>query len=177
MVRVIEPQDLGVQKLTWSGLNGVSERDFRKTNLPFSRLVKILHLRGENSLQNTHFYKQKGALFKNPFKLDRVSFSTERQDRGAKEKKLSRGNFYPASNRCLTGQGKTPWVDSACADCPVLGSAPAPASTFSRSLSLCSCQEDVNGEKLTVKKWWIFGADFFTVWCRFFHGLRRFFSL
>ena len=25
-------------------------------------------------------------------------------------------------------------------------------------------QEDVNGEKLTVKKWWIFGADFF-------HGL------
>ena len=21
-------------------------------------------------------------------------------------------------------------------------------------------QEDVNGEKLTVKKWWIFGADF-----------------
>ena len=39
-------------------------------------------------------------------------------------------------------------------------------------------QEDVNGEKLTVKKWWIFGAGFFTVWCRFFsrftpifHGL------
>ena len=29
-------------------------------------------------------------------------------------------------------------------------------------------QEDVNGEKLTVKRWWIFGADFFTVWCRFF---------
>ena len=30
-------------------------------------------------------------------------------------------------------QGKTPWVDSACADCPgfgVLGAAPAPASTF-----------------------------------------------
>ena len=38
-------------------------------------------------------------------------------------------------------------------------------------------QEDVNGEKLTVKKWWIFGADFFTVWCRFFHGLRRFFTI
>ena len=38
-------------------------------------------------------------------------------------------------------------------------------------------QEDVNGEKLTVKKWWIFGADFFTVWCRFFHGLRRFFTV
>ena len=31
-------------------------------------------------------------------------------------------------------------------------------------------QEDVNGEKLTVKKWWIFGADFF-------HGLRRFFTV
>ena len=28
--------------------------------------------------------------------------------------------------------------------------------------------EDVNGEKLTVKKWWLFG-------CRFFHGLRRVF--
>ena len=38
-------------------------------------------------------------------------------------------------------------------------------------------QEDVNGEQLTVKKWWIFGADFFTVWCRFFHGLRRFFTV
>ena len=37
-------------------------------------------------------------------------------------------------------------------------------------------QEDVNGEKLTVKKWWIFGADFFTVWRRFFHGLRPIFS-
>ena len=34
-----------------------------------------------------------------------------------------------------------------------------------------------NGEKLTVKKWWILGADFFTVWCRFFHGLRRFFTV
>ena len=38
-------------------------------------------------------------------------------------------------------------------------------------------QEDVNGEKLTVKKRWIFGADFFTVWCRFFHSLRRFFTV
>ena len=28
-------------------------------------------------------------------------------------------------------------------------------------------QEDVNGEKLTVKKWWIFGADFFTVYADF----------
>ena len=37
--------------------------------------------------------------------------------------------------------------------------------------------EDGNGEKLTVKKWWIFGADFFTVWCRVFHGLRRLFTV
>ena len=29
-------------------------------------------------------------------------------------------------------------------------------------------QEDVNGEKLTVKKWWIFGADFFTVYSELF---------
>ena len=28
--------------------------------------------------------------------------------------------------------------------------------------------EDVNGEKLTVKKWWIFGADFFTVYAELF---------
>ena len=36
----------------------------------------------------------------------------------------------------------------------------------------CFCgfdQEDVNGEKLTVKKWWIFGADLF-------HGLAPIFS-
>ena len=57
---------LGVQKLTRSGLNGVSERDFWKTNLPFSRLIKALHLRGENWLQNAHFYKQKGPVKKNP---------------------------------------------------------------------------------------------------------------
>ena len=38
-------------------------------------------------------------------------------------------------------------------------------------------QEDANGEKLTVKKWRIFGADFFTVRCRFLHGLRRFFTV
>ena len=28
-----------------------------------------------------------------------------------------------------------------------------------------------------MKKWWILGADFFTVWCRFFHGLRRLFTV
>ena len=50
-------------------------------------------------------------------------------------------------------------------------------------------QEDVNGEKLTVKKnggflapiFSRFGADFFAdffaVWRRFFHGLRRFFTV
>ena len=31
-----------------------------------------------------------------------------------------------------------------------------------------AAHEDGNGEKLTVKKWWLFG-------CRFFHGLRRVF--
>ena len=31
-------------------------------------------------------------------------------------------------------------------------------------------QEDVNGEKLTVKKWWIFGADF----SRFTQSFSRF---
>ena len=42
---------LGVQKLTRSGLNGVSERDVWKTNLPFSRLI---------------FYKPKGPFLKSP---------------------------------------------------------------------------------------------------------------
>ena len=35
-----------------------------------------------------------------------------------------------------------------------------------------SFQEDVNGEKLTVKKWWIFGADFFTVYADFSRFVR-----
>ena len=30
----------------------------------------------------------------------------------------------------------------------------------------------VNGEKLTVKKWWIFGADFFTVYTDFSRFVR-----
>ena len=59
-------QELGVQKMTRSGLNGVSEKDFWKTDLPFSRLIKVLHLKGENWLQNTHFYKQKGPCLKAP---------------------------------------------------------------------------------------------------------------
>ena len=29
-------------------------------------------------------------------------------------------------------------------------------------------QQDVNGEKLTMKKWWIFGADLFTVYAELF---------
>ena len=33
-----------------------------------------------------------------------------------------------------------------------------------------SCHEDANGEKLTVKKWWIFGADF----SRFTQSFSRF---
>ena len=36
------------------------------------------------------------------------------------------------------------------------------------TLKAPSNQEDINGEKLTVKKWWIFGADFFTVYAEVF---------
>ena len=38
-------------------------------------------------------------------------------------------------------------------------------------------QEDVNGEKLTVKKWWIFGADFFTVYAEFFTVYAELFTV
>ena len=55
-----------MQKLTRSGLGGVSERDVRKKNLPFSRLQEILYLRGETCLQNVHFYKQKGPCLRRP---------------------------------------------------------------------------------------------------------------
>ena len=58
--------NLEVQKLTRSGLNGVSERDVWKTNLPFSSLSKVLYLRGENCLQNAHSYKQNGPWLKAP---------------------------------------------------------------------------------------------------------------
>ena len=51
---------LGGQKLTWS------KRDIWKTNLPFLRLIRALYLRGENCLQNAHFYKPKGSWFKRP---------------------------------------------------------------------------------------------------------------
>ena len=46
-----------------------------------------------------------------------------------------------------------------------------PLEKLSRIILKLFSQEDVNGEKLTVKKWWIFGADFFTVLRRVFHGL------
>ena len=38
---------LRVQKLTRSSLDGVSERDFRKTNLPFLRLIIVLFLKAK----------------------------------------------------------------------------------------------------------------------------------
>ena len=49
---------------------------FLKDRFAFKSLIKVLYLRGEKCLQNAHFYRQKKAHFKNPFKLDRVSFST-----------------------------------------------------------------------------------------------------
>ena len=47
-----------------------------KDKFAFKSPIKALYLRGENCLQNAHFYKLKGPCFKNPFKLGRVSFST-----------------------------------------------------------------------------------------------------
>ena len=49
---------LGVQELTRSGLNGVLGEGFLKDDFPFFRLIKVLYLRGENCLQNAHFYKK-----------------------------------------------------------------------------------------------------------------------
>ena len=82
---------------------------------------------------------------------------------------------------------KCPWMQMAATRWQQANSAIENAKTDSQKRSVTdspktaktskSSQEDVNGEKLTVKKWWIFGADFFTVWCRFFHGLRRFFTV
>ena len=43
---------------------------------------------------------------------------------------------------------------------------------MSISVSIFVYQEDVNGEKRTVKKWWIFGADFFTVYADFSRFVR-----
>ena len=50
--------------MTQSGKNGVSERDVRKTNLPFSRLIniKVLYLRGENSFKKNIFISKKGPV-------------------------------------------------------------------------------------------------------------------
>ena len=51
--------------------------------------------------------------------------------------------------------------------------------TFQGNTHVWCSQEDVNGEKLTVKKWWIlvpifsrFGADFFTVYADFSRFVR-----
>ena len=57
---------LGAQKLTRSGVNGVSERDFWKTNLSFSRLIQVLYLRGKNCLENARSYNKKGPCWKTP---------------------------------------------------------------------------------------------------------------
>ena len=51
------------------------------------------------------------------------------------------------------------------------GVQPAPIGAFSCPEIRAFTQEDVNGEKLTMKKdekWWIFGADFFTVYAELF---------
>ena len=59
---------VGSAKIDLVRFESVSERDFWKTNLPFSRLlkIKILYLRRENCLQNAHFYTQKGDCLKPP---------------------------------------------------------------------------------------------------------------
>ena len=56
---------IGSAKLTRSNLNGFGE-GLEKTNLPFSRLTKILYLGGENFLQNAHCEKQKWPCLKPP---------------------------------------------------------------------------------------------------------------
>ena len=65
-------QELGVQKLTRSGLNGVSERDFWKTNLAYNHPMP----KRRKLLAKRPCLQAKRFLFKNPFKLERVSFST-----------------------------------------------------------------------------------------------------
>ena len=47
-----------------------------------------------------------------------------------------------------------------------------PQQEISKIYNSSKIQEDVNGEKLTVKKWWIFGADFFTVYADFSRFVR-----
>ena len=47
-----------------------------KDKFAFKSLFKVLYLRRENCLQDAHFYKQQVPCLKNPFKLDRVNFST-----------------------------------------------------------------------------------------------------
>ena len=53
---------------------------------------------------------------------------------------LSFSEVYPKTFWSYN-QGKTAWLDSACADCPgflILGAAPAPASTFRLGASDCA---------------------------------------
>ena len=44
----------------------ILEEGHLKDKFAFSRLIKVVHLRGENCLQNTHFYKSKTPCFKRP---------------------------------------------------------------------------------------------------------------
>ena len=44
--------------------------------MPFSRLIEVLYLRGENCLQNAYFYKQKGPCLKTPLIGARKSTQT-----------------------------------------------------------------------------------------------------
>ena len=85
-----------------SSLNGVSERDLWRTNLPFSRLTEVLYLREENCLQNAHFISKKGPVKKKPFKLDRVSFPLVNILWLTKKETLSqcKSSFYVCELRC-----------------------------------------------------------------------------
>ena len=67
---------LDVQKLTQPGSNRVLERDFRITNLLSLRLIKVLYLRKESCLQNTHLYKHKGPCLKRPLTWTQLTGST-----------------------------------------------------------------------------------------------------
>ena len=67
---------LGVQKLTRSGLNEVSERDVWKTNWPFFEASQNPIPKRRKLLAKRPFLEAKRAVFQNPFKLDRVRVST-----------------------------------------------------------------------------------------------------
>ena len=68
---------LGVPKLTRSGLKWGFGEGLLKAKFAFFEARKSpIPKKRKLYLQNANLYNQKGALFKNPFKLDRVSFST-----------------------------------------------------------------------------------------------------